>query len=565
MGRLTRLFNRKKESSKRVVIISSNGFAGVLNPVTCDDRVAKIVGETFAPPEFDGKPFPKLTELRAHLFNKMGLPLHGAATSSSESSQITYLAGILLFSHLKKAGFDPVIVNDFQEDSDILNRSLDDNLLAVAISTTFLPFREHIEPIVRFIRQRLLDVPIILGGPTVFLSKNLYISPTPEYDLETLRRLYLFHEPDRGIDYYIVDRRGEKTLINLLQALSEKREPSAVKNLGILTDDGVYFTAEEPEKFDVSDEDIDWDCIPDHFLKHSVSLRASAGCPFKCEFCNFHFYASTLLYRPMSSLVKELDQLSKRNQVKHISFVDDNFLINRKKVEDFCRTMIDHGYPFTWSSFIRSDSITDENIVRLADSGANLLMFGVESGDPSVLNNMNKISGTGHVLNVLNGLGKLGVSTSSSLVIGFPGETEETVEHTIRFLDHYRSSAASTHWFSPFIFILLPKTRVERHRAKYALEGFMLNWRHNTMDVTEAALQLKRLVLNVERVCYPISTEYPMASQVLGIPPEKAATLVLLLDRFRKNQIIARESGVQHHAEKNDAILREIVEIMTAE
>ena len=224
----------------------------------------------------------------------------------------------------------------------------------------------------------------------VYLSKDLFINPDPNYDPETLKRLYLFHKPDKKINYYIIDRRGENTLVKLLHGLLEDRELSNVKNLGIQTGDGIYFTPIEPEKTDISYEDVDWDRIPDHVLKHTVSLRASTGCPFKCEFCNFHFYASELFYRPMPVLIKELDQLAKRSHVKHISFVDDNFLISHKKIKTFCKTLTDRNYPFTWSSFIRTDSVTRDNIDLVADSGANLLMFGVESGDQGVLTNMNK-------------------------------------------------------------------------------------------------------------------------------------------------------------------------------
>lgn len=241
------------------------------------------------------------------------------------------------------------------------------------------------------------------------------------------------------------------------------------------------------------------------------------------------------------------------------------FLISHKKIETFCKTLTDRNYPFTWSSFIRTDSVTRENIGLVADSGANLLMFGVESGDQGVLNNMNKKSNIEHVLEVINGFGDRGISTFSTMVIGFPGETRETVDHTISFLNKYKSSSSSMHWISPFLFILLPKTRVERHREKYDLQGFMLNWRHNTIDVHEAALQLKRFMLKTEGAYYPISTEHPLAADVLGIPPEKAVKLIRLTDRYRKNQIEAKDTGDLSLQERNKTLFAEIEEIFENE
>lgn len=565
MFNISRLFVKKKDKSKKVVIIAANGYSGILNPATSDESVSKTLSETFTPLEVDGRQIWKLTELKSYIYHKKGWSSSLIKHSATEVTKVTYLNGILLFNHLLKAGFDPIIINDFQEDQNILTDALEGGLLAAAISTTFLPFKEHVEPIVSFIRQRRQDVPIIIGGPMVYLSKDLFLNPDPNYDPETLKRLYLFYEPDNNINYYIIDRRGENTLVKLLYVLLEDREPSNVRNLGIQTGNGIHFTPIEPEKVDVSYEDVDWNHIPDHVLKHTVSLRASTGCPFKCEFCNFHFYASELLFRPMPALIKELDQLSKRSHVKHISFVDDNFLISHKKIETFCRTLIDRNYPFTWSSFIRTDSINTENIGLVADSGAHLLMFGVESGDTGVLLNMNKKSNIDHVLEVVNGLGERGISTFSTIIIGFPGETRETVDHTISFLNNYRSSVTSIHWHSPFLFILLPKTRVERHREKYDLRGFMLNWRHNTMDVKEAALQLKRFMLKTEGACYPISTEHPLAANALGITPDNAVKLIKLIDKYLKNQMQGKDNGDTAFQERNKAIFDDIEEIFLNE
>ncbi len=565
MFNISNFFIKKKEKSKKVVIIAANGYSGILNPATCDKSVSKTLSETFTPLEVDGRQIWKLTELKSYIYNKKGWSSSLINHSATEVTKVTYLNGVLLFNHLLKAGFDPIIVNDFQEDLPILTDALEGGLLAIAISTTFLPFKEHVEPIVYFIRQRRQDVPIIVGGPMVYLSKDLFLNPDPNYDPETLKRLYLFHEPDKNINYYIIDRRGEKTLVKLLYALLEDHEPSTVRNLGIQTGDRIYFTSIEPEKADISDEDIDWDRIPDDVLKHTVSLRASTGCPFKCEFCNFHFYASELFTRPMPALIKELDQLAKKRHVKHVSFVDDNFLIGHRKIETFCRTLIDRNYPFTWSSFIRTDSINTENIGLVADSGAHLLMFGVESGDPGVLLNMNKKSNIDHVLAVINNLGERGISTFSTMVIGFPGETYETVGHTISFLNKYRSSATSIHWHSPFLFILLPKTRVERHREKYSLKGFMLNWRHNTLDVHEAAIQLKRFMLKTEGAYYPISTEHPLAAEILGIAPDKAVKLIKFVDQYLKNQMQEKNNGDTSFQDRNKAIFADIEEIFALE
>ncbi|MBF0567122.1 MAG: radical SAM protein [Nitrospirae bacterium] len=541
--------------TKKVLIIAANGFANLFNPSTCDKRIMHTIGEAFTPLELEGNRFWDLSSLKAYLLNKRGLAVQNSKRPYDDPTQSTNLNGIILFTHLLRAGFEPLLVNDFGADIEVVNEALEGDLLAIGISTTFLPFKEHLAPVVSYLRQRRPDVPIVAGGPMVALSYALYTEPDPVYDVESLKRLYLFFDNDDHVDYYVVDRRGEKTFLKLLHALYAKNPPGDVKNIACRTGQGsLFFTPVEAEITDVSDEIIDWDRIPDHLLKHNVSLRASTGCPFKCEFCNFHFYAPQPMHKPLELIAAELKQLARRRQVKHFAFVDDNFLISPAKVESFCKTLSAMGTPATWSSFIRSDSITKDNIEAIADSGAFLLNLGVESGDPGVLSNMNKKSRTGHVIEVINHLGRLGVPTVSSIVVGFPGETHETVGNTIEFLNDYHTYGDCLHWYSPFVFMMLPKVRVEREREKYGLEGFMLKWKHNTMDAYGAAHELKRIMLETEGAVFPRSLEYPYAPAILGINPADSAKVIRLIDKHIKNQVLAGDTGDPEFVRKNAEI-----------
>ncbi len=392
----------------------------------------------------------------------------------------------------------------------------------------------------------------------VYMSYALFREKEENYDVEALRKLYLFFKPDPNINYYVVDRHGLKTLVALLKAVREKKDVGQVPNLAITDGDEIRFSSVQPEIPDIMDEVIDWHMIPDESLNYTVSIRGSIGCPFRCKFCNFHFFAPKMSTKPMAALFNELDQLAARAGVKHVSFVDDNFFFTPRKVEEFCRAAVERDYPFTWSSFIRADTLGQNNIDIVADSGANLITFGVESGDETIISNMDKRVRLPHTIEVVNALAKRNISTSSTLVIGFPGETPETVKHTIDLLNRYKSYGSSLHWFSPFVFMMLPKVRVETERQKHKLEGFMLNWRHRTMDVMEAAKQLKRLMLETREVFYPYTAEHPLASEVLKIPGPAAARLIKLYAEHIKNQIRYREDQNPVWIEKNQKCFAEI-------
>jgi len=478
---------------KKVLIISGNGFAGLLNSDTCPPDLLRIIAETFSPLSVDGQQFSKLTELRSFIRKERGLP-ETVSPKTQGLTKVTHLNGIVLYNYLKRNGFDPILINDLTEDETDLNKSLEEDLLAVAVSTTFLPFKSNLSPIIERIRDQRLTVPIIVGGPMVYMSYVLFNEKENKYDREVLKKLYLFFEPEPNINYYIIDRHGLKTMCSLLDAIDGKKDVGLVPNLAVMETNRIRFSSVCPETPDIMDEVIDWDLIPDESLNYTVSVRGSMGCPFKCKFCNFHFFAPKMSTKPIQLLLSELDQLVARPSVKHISFADDNFFFTPQKVEQFCQYAVKRNYPFTWSSFIRADTLNRDNIDLVADSGAKLLTFGVESGDKTIISNMDKRVKLSHTVEVVNALAEKNIPTSSTFIVGFPGETKETVSHSIDLLNQYRNSGTVTHWISPFVFMMMPKVRIESERQKYQLNGFMLDWSHQTMDVMEAARQLKRLM-----------------------------------------------------------------------
>lgn len=559
-----KLFEELSKMLNKVIIVAGNGFSGLINEHTSSPSIIEAIQDIYTPLSINGKTVEKLSHLKKviHESNDGKAIKEIEDSNTSKITQVTNLNGIVLYNYLQQKGFSPIVVNDFEEDYTLLVNTLKEELLAIVISTTFMPFKEHLTFIANAIRQMTKTVPVIVGGPMVHMSFSIFQDHRAYADREILKKLYLFFEPDKDIDYYIFDRYGLKTLDLLLSKLIQKQDVANVPNLGVTVDNAICFTQHRPEIPDIADEFINWNKVPDALLRDSVSLRGSFGCPFKCKFCNFFFFSPQMMIKPRDMLMKELDQLSSRRSVKHISFVDDNMLLNHKEVETFCQDFIDNGYPFTWSSFIRPDSINKNSIKLLADSGANLLTFGVESGDRVILSNMNKKENLDHTLAVINGLGESNISTSTTLLVGFPGESSETVGNTIDFLNQYKSSGTALHWFSPFIFMMLPKVRIEEEKEKFGLEGFILNWKHQTMDSLEAAKQLKRLMLEVTDVFYPYSNEHLFADQILSVSPLDAIKVVKLTSEHVKNQIHYKEDNHSQWLKKNKFIIQRISELL---
>lgn len=545
---------------RRVVIVAHNGATAVMTPTTASPETIAALSEAFTPLVVDGHALPDLTDLQAYVHARHGLPPVDRS-KAARAIEVTNLNGVLLFNLLRRAGFDPILVNDLAYDDDVLKSALDGDVLAVVISTTFLPFREYVTHIARRVRAQRPDMPVVVGGPMVYTSAVLFRDQPPRYDREMLARLYFFFAPAPEVSHYVVDRHGLGSLVQLLQALRAGRNVDGLPNLAVADAAGIRFTRLDPEEPALEDEVIDWDAVPDEAIKHTVALRGSLGCPFKCKFCNFHFFAPKLVSKPQELLQAELDQLARRD-VKRVSLVDDSMLLSRRRVRDFCRGLISREYPFQWSSFVRADSLAGENVDLVARSGGHLVSIGVESGDDKVLANMDKKLDRELVLEVVSGLGERGVSTSSTIIIGFPGEDETTVGNTIDLLNRYRGASSAVHWYYPFVFMMLPRVRVETERERYGLEGFMMRWRHDTMDAPEAARQVKRLIASTHGARFPFSSEHPFASEIMGLDPGPALRLVELVADHVRNQVLLSDGANPSLERENRRLFAEIEELL---
>ena len=114
-----------------------------------------------------------------------------------------------------------------------------------------------------------------------------------------------------------------------------------------------------PETIDIDQEQVQWDQLEDKFLGREIAIRGSSGCPLRCKFCSFVVLHPEFDLKSVEVLRDELRRVKRRSDiVKHVSFTDDNLFLKRGAVDSYCKMMVDEDLPFTWSAFMRVDSIT---------------------------------------------------------------------------------------------------------------------------------------------------------------------------------------------------------------
>jgi hypothetical protein len=195
---------------------------------------------------------------------------------------------------------------------------------------------------------------------------------------------------------------------------------------------------------------------------------------------------------------KELNQLDKIGTVKVVNFIDDTFNIPQKRFKEILRMMTRNRYEFKWYSYFRCQYADRETVELMKASGCMGVFLGLETGDNQILENMNKLTNTREYFNGIELLRESGIVTFGSFIIGFPGETHETVHSTVKFikesgLDFYRCQL----WYCE------PITPIWKRKDNYNLKGKNFEWSHNTMNSKTACDLIDDILSTIETPAVP--------------------------------------------------------------
>ncbi len=377
------------------------------------------------------------------------------------------------FLHRRGHTFD--FVNRFQIEKEALAAKLAaGGIRTVAITTTLHVSAHPILEVIRFIRERNDEVKIVVGGPFI---ANLPAAASED----EIRQLFDYMDAD----FYVIESEGELTLARLIDALKAgggEARLRAIPNLARRDADGTYvIAAAEPEANGLEENRVDYALFPREAFGPFVSLRTARSCPFSCAFCGFPRRAGRYRFLAADLVEQELDAIAAIGGVTTLTVLDDTFNVPKNRFHEILEMMIRRKFPFRWNSFFRSDHADERTIGLMAEAGCEGVFLGVESGSDRMLQAMNKTSRRRNYLDVIPRFREAGILTHANLVVGFPGETRETVEETIALIEEARPDFHRAQlWYCD------PVTPVWTRREELAIRGSAFNWSHATMNADEA-------------------------------------------------------------------------------
>ena len=252
-----------------------------------------------------------------------------------------------------------------------------------------------------------------------------------------------------GINF-VIRYEYDFALLELVEALEEGLPLTGVRNLSFLKermiDNPVRFSSSEeieglPFVSMVYKTHLD---VRDYFLNHSlcpmVQIMTGRGCPNRCTFCS---WPETLMgrryrMRGVESVVDEFQfVMDEMPEIREIFIEDDTFTLNKNRTLRFCQEMKDRGIDIKWGCQCRAD-IDYSTMRSMKQAGCRLLDVGYESGNDELLNRMRKGLTKSDLERFTDEARRAGMRILSDFVIGLPGETKQTIDETMLFIEKIR-------------------------------------------------------------------------------------------------------------------------------
>lgn len=293
----------------------------------------------------------------------------------------------------------------------------------------------------KFIRG-VCSARIVLGGPHVSIMPDKVMEDMPDVD-------------------FLVVGEGEYTFLELVNALEEGADLRKISSLVFRDGDKLIMNAKRGFVQDLDELPFPArHLLPDLKLykpefgykrQPVTSMITSRGCPFRCTFC-CKVFGNVYRHHSAEYIVSEIKHLVNEYGIREIDFVDDLFLLDINHVKKLCDLMEAEGVDVTWRCCGRINVLSGnlDILPKLKKAGCWYISFGLESGNQSVLNSINKDITLEQVREVIKCTHKAGIFTKGYFMIGHPSDTKETINDTVDFAASLDLDAANFNLVYPF-------------------------------------------------------------------------------------------------------------------
>ncbi len=408
--------------------------------------------------------------------------------------------------------------------------------------------REDVHELIAGFRPDFLAFSLVTGSHEAMLT--LAAELRTRYGLKVIvggPHATFFHAeiPERSADAVVIGQ-GERAMLDIV----EGRALGRVVQYDLANLDTLPFPDRElfyryPE-------------FRDNPMKNVISCR---DCPYSCTYCYNHAWkekfktqANFLQKRSVGNVIAEIRDIKARYPLEQVIFIDDNFLLKRAWIEDFCRRYPQEiGLPFLCCFSL---NLLDEDLLlQLKKAGLVMVNFALESADPVV---QKDILNRGHIKNeqivhAIRLLRKHKIKTRMQNMIGMP--VAAPLQDALNTLDFNRRNRVDDSWVS--ILQPYPNTRMAEYCVRHGfITGEEVSYAPSFFDRSCLKINDADRINRLQKWWY-FAIKYKLPDQILrqllDLELSEGAANALLLLRFEFSKkylyaILAAPSLLRHNS-----------------
>lgn len=365
----------------------------------------------------------------------------------SVTDNLAHPLGIMaLDAYLRERGYDDIRLFDMRlekETPEQLAARLPTDVDVVGLSALTIEM-DTVHALTGLIKRRIPGVRVVVGGPYATSSKR------------SLMR-------DRNIDAAVIGE-GEATFHELLEAYRTGAPLSGVLGL-VYRDDGgaLHQTAARPFATDLDALPLpSWDridmaayerCDPQDRLAHPkwAAFYTSRGCPYRCTYCH-DVFGKRFRARSADRVIEELAWLVEDYGVREVHFFDDIFNFDKRRVVAICNEIVRRGWKLylQFPNGLRADLLDVETLAAMKAAGTFRVSYAIESASPRIQKQVKKHLKIDKVRTLIEQTDAMGILTHGFFMLGFPGETREEVQATVKWALESKLHTAGFFLVCPF-------------------------------------------------------------------------------------------------------------------
>jgi len=256
-----------------------------------------------------------------------------------------------------------------------------------------------------------------------FISACNIRSMLPEDCVSIIGGVHVTHQPLDGVfagfDITVIGE-GERALLDIVQNG---------------TKDNVLYRGEIPNIDEIPFPDRS--AIDIHSYKYYIddepttTLLTSRGCPFHCAFCSKTW--QTVRFHSADYVQKELKEIKEKYGFNAVFFYDDIFTLKPKRLKKICDFLKQER--MLWRCFVKSNTVNEQMLNMMAQSGCKEIAMGIESGSEKLLEGITKGNTVDQNKRAIQWAHDAGIRIKCFFLIGMPGESHETIEETKQFIN----------------------------------------------------------------------------------------------------------------------------------